>query len=99
MMDTEKNKYYEVSDLKSIVYINEYGENCIEEWKTIPNYMEYKVSDLGRVKSIDRITFDFNKIKYNRIGKIIKNTRQKQHLQVNTKVFFGIKQPIDGKLS
>jgi len=36
----------------------------MEKWKDIPNYENsYQVSDLGNIRSIDRISFDGRKIK------------------------------------
>lgn len=41
--------------LESIVYKNEAGLDCVEQWKDIPDYEGlYQVSDLGRVKRLDR---------------------------------------------
>ena len=49
------NDYHLNLDLESIVYTNESGEECIELWKDIPEYEElYQVSDLGRVKSLEK---------------------------------------------
>jgi hypothetical protein len=45
--------YYLNLDLQDIVYVNHLGEKCVEVWKDVPNYEGlYKVSDLGRVKSL-----------------------------------------------
>jgi hypothetical protein len=47
--------YYLNLDLQDIVYVNHLGEKCVEVWKDVPNYEGlYKVSDLGRVKSLKR---------------------------------------------
>lgn len=82
----EKSKYYEVLDLTPIIYVNDSGEKCVEKWKTVPNYTNYEVSDLGRVKSIDRITFDINGIKYNRFSKVLSPSfNEKGYLNVNIK--------------
>jgi hypothetical protein len=41
--------------LEPIVYQNEAGLDCIEQWKDIPDYEGlYQVSDLGRVKSLEK---------------------------------------------
>jgi hypothetical protein len=49
-------------DLESIFYTNESGEECIEQWKDIPEYEGiYQVSDLGRVKALERHIFISNR--------------------------------------
>ena len=48
-------EHYKNFSLEPIVYKNELGMDCVEIWKDIPNYEGlYQVSDLGRVKSLDR---------------------------------------------
>jgi hypothetical protein len=48
-------KYHLDFSLEPIVYQNELGLDCLEQWKDIPNYEGlYQVSDLGRVKRLDR---------------------------------------------
>lgn len=48
-------KYYLDFSLEPIVYQNELGLDCVEQWKDIPNYeCLYQVSDLGRVKRLNR---------------------------------------------
>ncbi len=48
--------YYKNLDLADINYINKYGAECIERWKDVTGYEEiYKISDLGRLKSLDRL--------------------------------------------
>jgi NUMOD4 motif/HNH endonuclease len=32
------------------------GTECVEEWRSIPGFPEYEVSNLGRVKSLSRIS-------------------------------------------
>lgn len=44
----------------------------MEIWKTVKNYPYYKVSNYGRVKSIDRITIDVNGRKTRRKGVLLK---------------------------
>jgi hypothetical protein len=49
-----KNYHLDFS-LEPITYQNESGLDCIEQWKDIPEYEGlYQVSDLGRVKRLDR---------------------------------------------
>ena len=48
-------EYYKNFSLEPIVYQNELGLDCLEQWKDIPDYEGlYQVSDLGRVKRLDR---------------------------------------------
>jgi hypothetical protein len=48
-------EYYKNFNLEPIVYQNELGLDCIEQWKDIPDYEGlYQVSDLGRVKSLEK---------------------------------------------
>lgn len=48
-------EYYKNLDLKDIIYINDEGLICWEQWKDIPDYEDYyQVSDLGRVKSVSK---------------------------------------------
>jgi hypothetical protein len=48
-------EHYKNFSLEPIVYQNELGLDCIEQWKDIPNYDGlYQVSDLGRVKSLEK---------------------------------------------
>jgi hypothetical protein len=56
-------EHYKNFSLEPIVYQNESGLDCIEQWKDIPDYEGlYQVSDLGRVKSLEK-TLIKNKIK------------------------------------
>jgi len=49
-------EYYKNLDLADIEYINEFGEKCVELWRDIINCEGYyQASDLGRVKSLDRV--------------------------------------------
>ncbi len=49
-------EYYKDLSLRDIGYINDEGVACVEIWKDIPDYEElYMASDLGRIKSLDRI--------------------------------------------
>lgn len=49
-------EYYKNLGLTDINYINQYGVECTERWEDIPNYENYyKISNLGRAKSLNRI--------------------------------------------
>lgn len=54
-------------------YINDEGLVCLEEWRDVPNYEgHYQVSDLGRLKGLDRI-LKFDSFRYKKWkGKILK---------------------------
>jgi hypothetical protein len=55
-------EHYKNFSLEPIVYQDEKGLDCIEQWEDIPNYEgSYQISDLGRVKSLQRIVFTLNK--------------------------------------
>jgi len=48
-------EYYKNFSLEPIVYQDEKGLDCIEQWRDIPNYEDsYLISDLGRVKSMPK---------------------------------------------
>lgn len=50
-------EYYKNLSLESLFYINDEGLVCQEEWRDVPDYEGmYQVSDLGRVKSLQRKT-------------------------------------------
>lgn len=62
-------EYYKNLSLEDIVYINGNGIECIEQWKSVVGYEgSYMVSDLGRVKSVERYV-------NGRIGKRINKSR------------------------
>lgn len=46
----------------------------MEEWRAIDNYEDYEVSNLGRVRSIDRIRIDSWGRKYSLLGQILKQS-------------------------
>jgi hypothetical protein len=49
-------EYYKNKSLESLFYINEKGLVCLEEWKDVVGYEGfYQVSNLGRLKGVDRI--------------------------------------------
>jgi hypothetical protein len=55
-------EHYKNFSLEPIVYQNEAGLDCIEQFKDIPDYEGlYQVSDLGRIKSLERRVFALNK--------------------------------------
>lgn len=48
-------EYHKNLSLESLFYINEKGLVCLEEWKGVVDFEDtYKVSNLGRVKSMSR---------------------------------------------
>jgi hypothetical protein len=48
-------EYYKNLDLADIIYFDEEGNQKTEQWKDIPKYIGlYQVSDLGRVKSLQK---------------------------------------------
>ena len=49
-------EYYKNLSLEDLFYINENGLVCLEEWRDVPDYEGiYKISNLGRMKSIFRV--------------------------------------------
>lgn len=49
-------EYWKNLDLRDLFYVNDDGLVCCEEWRDIKDYEGYyQVSNLGRVKSLDRI--------------------------------------------
>jgi hypothetical protein len=48
-------EHYKNFSLEPIVYQNELGLDCLEQWKDIPDYEGYyQISNLGRVKSLEK---------------------------------------------
>ena len=72
-------EYYKNLDLADIKYFCEIDNFFkTEEWKGIPNYEEcYEVSDLGRVKSVDRIVNNHSSYR------LVKNRILKQNNSTN----------------
>lgn len=55
-------EHYKNLSLEDIVYTDDNGVTCVEQWKDIPDYEGYyQISNLGRVKSLGRITIINNK--------------------------------------
>ena len=49
-------EHYKNLSLENIIYTNNNGEVCEEIWKDIPGYEGYyQASDLGRIKSLERL--------------------------------------------
>ena len=49
-------EHYKNLSLEDIVYVDDNGVTCVEQWKDIPDYEGYyQISNLGRVKSLERI--------------------------------------------
>jgi hypothetical protein len=52
-MDNKIPEYWKNLSLENIVYFNEEGIKCVEEWRDIKGYEgKYQVSDCGRVKRL-----------------------------------------------
>jgi len=48
-------EHYKNLSLEDIVYIDDNGATCVEQWKDIPDYEGYyQISNLGRVKSLEK---------------------------------------------
>jgi hypothetical protein len=55
-------EHYKNLSLEDIVYTDDNGVTCVEQWKDIPDYEGYyQVSDLGRIKSLKRFVKSNNK--------------------------------------
>lgn len=67
--------YYKNLSLQSLFYINDDGLICQEEWKYVSDYENfYQVSDLGRMKSLDRIDTTKGDVLKKTKGKILSQT-------------------------
>ena len=48
-------EHYKNLSLEDIVYVDDNGVTCVEQWKDIPDYEGYyQISNLGRVKSLEK---------------------------------------------
>ena len=48
-------EHYKNLSLEDIVYVDDNGVTCVEQWKDIPEYEGlYRASDLGRIKSLEK---------------------------------------------
>jgi len=48
-------EHYKNLSLEDIVYTDDNGVTCVEQWKDIPDYEGYyQISNLGRVKSLEK---------------------------------------------
>jgi len=82
-------KYYKNFDLSPLKYINQFGEKCVEQWFDIVGFEGiYQVSNLCRIKSVDRkcISVKKNGDTFYRFirGKIMGQTLEKDlYLRIN----------------
>ncbi|MBP9793784.1 MAG: hypothetical protein KBC56_07285 [Flavobacterium sp.] len=54
-------EYYKNLNLENIVYLNDLGMECLEEWISVKDYEgHYEISTLGRIKSLDRWRKNFS---------------------------------------
>jgi hypothetical protein len=77
-------EYYKDLSLKNLSYINEEGLNCLEEFKDIPGYEGlYQVSNLGRIKSCNRVVKHNNGNVHHKKEKILRQSNNgKDYLSV-----------------
>jgi len=70
----EKNsiEYYKDLSNNSLNYTNNRGLITKEDWKTVQGFVDYEISDLGRIRTKSRVTFDIIGRSYNRKSKITK---------------------------
>jgi len=84
----EKNsiEYYKDLSNNSLNYTNNRGLITKEDWKTVQGFVDYEISDLGRIRTKSRVTFDIIGRSYNRKSKILKQGfNRKGYLQVSIK--------------
>lgn len=68
-------EYYKNLDLKDIIYINDEGLVCWEQWKDIPDYNGYyQISNLGRIKYTGKMYTD----------SLGRNTPKKARIRIQT---------------
>lgn len=84
-------EHYKNLSLEDIVYIDDNGVNCVEQWKDIPNYEGlYQASDLGRIKALSKIrNHSSNKSVFLKKEKILKQSISGKYLQVG--LYFNLK--------
>lgn len=71
-------EHYKNLSLEPIRYQNLEGSWCVEEFRDIKNYEgTYQVSDLGRIKSLNRVVLSKNKILKKLKGIILRPTKDK----------------------
>lgn len=76
-------EYYKNFSLEPLFYVNENGLVCQEEWKDIADYKDqYRVSNLGRAKSLQRIVIRKNGSPFTVKEVILKQWKSKGYLFV-----------------
>lgn len=66
-------EYYKNLDLEDIIYINDKGIVCWEQWGDVPDYEgTYQVSNLGRVRSLTRTILVRNRYLITCKGRVFK---------------------------
>jgi len=86
-------EYYKNRSLKDLFYINDEGLVCCEEWRDVVGYEGYyQVSNLGRIKGLERIVI------CNKKGNT-KKLKEKMMSQSCTKDYLSINLRMNGKVS
>jgi hypothetical protein len=77
-------EYYKNLDLEDIHYIDDEGQNKIERWKDVPDFIGvYQASNLGRVKSLSRYKVSHCKCLTLLKSRILNQTSQNRYLRVS----------------
>jgi hypothetical protein len=72
-------EYWKNLDLRDLFYINGEGLVCCEEWRDIPEWENYfKISNLGRCKSLERVVVMKNGVKQTVKERILTHTINKK---------------------